>query len=181
MLHSLYGRMLAILLSIILVVVLIGAGYTILMIRQNTINNRMESLLSQAREIAFLASRVEDSTLGSYLGRTPTESYLQWKATNVYNDFGAYILIVDRNGRIIDNMLTASANNPDTVESLTTADVADALRDVLSGKEVQARITNAATRVLRPNGRRLAAIGDRKSPSAKAMPPAQHIDLNCLS
>ena len=142
--HSLYGRMLAILLSIVLMVVLVGAGFSILMIRRNMIDNRMESLLMQAREIAFLASRVEDSQLSDYLGTTPTESYLQWKAANVYKDFGAYILIVDRNGRMIDNMVTASASNPDTIESLTVDDVADALRVVLTGKEIQTSITNAA-------------------------------------
>ena len=65
----------------------------------------MDSLLVQAREIAFLASRTEDNTLSDYLGLdTPTETYLQWKAANVYEDFGAYILIVDRNGRAKDNM-----------------------------------------------------------------------------
>ncbi|NLI19928.1 MAG: HAMP domain-containing histidine kinase [Clostridiales bacterium] len=145
MFHSMFSRLFSILLLLILVVVFVGAGFSILTIRNNMIASRMESLLVQAREIAFLASRVDDSTLSDYLGiDTPTESYLQWKATNVYQDFGAYILIVDRNGRVKDNMLTASQSNPDTVESLSASDVTDALREVLTGKEIQTRITNAA-------------------------------------
>ena len=145
MFHSMFSRLFLILLLIILVVVFVGAGFSIIAIRNNMIAGRMESLLVQAREIAFLASRAEDSTLSDYLGvDTPTETYLQWKAAAVYEDYGAYILIVDRNGRVKDNMVTAIQNNPDTVESLTTSDVTDALREVLTGKEIQTRITNAA-------------------------------------
>ena len=145
MLHSMFSRLFSILLLIILVVVFVGAGFSIIAIRNNMIQSRMESLLVQAREIAFLASRVNDSDLSNYLGLdTPTETYLQWKAAKVYDDFGAYILIVDRNGRVKDNMNTAIVNNPDTVESLSTSDVTDALHEVLTGKEIQTRITNAA-------------------------------------
>lgn len=145
MFHSMFSRLFSILLLIILVVVFVGAAFSIITIRSNMIASRMESLLVQAREIAFLASRVEDSTLSDYLGLdTPTESYLQWKAAKVYEEFGAYILIVDRNGRVKDNMNTAIQSNPDTVESLTTTDVADTLREVLTGKEVETKITNAA-------------------------------------
>lgn len=144
MFHSMFSRLFSMLLLIILVVVFVGAGFSILTIRSNMINSRMDSLLVQAREIAFLASRVEDNTLSDYLGLdTPTESYLQWKAANVYQDFGAYILIVDRNGRVKDNMNTAIQNNPSAVENLSPSDVADTLREVLSGKEVETRITNA--------------------------------------
>jgi signal transduction histidine kinase len=143
--HSMFSRLFSILLLIILVVVFVGAGFSIITIRDNTISSRMESLLVQAREIAFLASRVEDSTLSDYLGfDTPTETYLQWKAQAVYEDFGAYILIVDRNGRVKDNMSTAIQNIPDAVENLTASDITDALNEVLTGKEVKTRITNAA-------------------------------------
>ncbi len=145
MFHSMFSRLFMILLLIILVVVFVGAGFSILTIRSNMIQSRMESLLVQAREIAFLASQVDDSTLAGYLGiSTPTETYLQWKAGKVFEDYGAYILIVDRNGVVKDNMINAIKSIPDTVESLSTTDVTDALREVLAGKEIQARITNAA-------------------------------------
>ena len=145
MFHSMFSRLFSILLLLILVVVFVGAGFSIFTIRNNMIASRMESLLVQAREIAFLASRVSDPTLSDYLGvDTPTETYLQWKATSVYEDFGAYILIVDRNGRVKDNMITAIQSIPDTIESLSTSDVTDALHEVLTGKEIQTRITNAA-------------------------------------
>lgn len=141
MLQSMFARMLALFLAVILVVVMISAGFSVVAIHKNMVQSRMESLLVQAREIAFLASRINDFTLSDYLNiDTPTMSYLQWKASSVYRDFGAYILIVDRNGRVMDNMMAAIQSNPDTVESLQTPDVMDALHEVLSGKEVQTRI-----------------------------------------
>ena len=130
--------------AITILVVLVGAGFSIIAIRNNMTATRMENLLVQAREIAFLASRMDDSTLSDYLNiDTPTMAYLQWKTQNVYQDYGAYILIVDRNGRVMDNMMTTLQNHPDTVQSLSATDVSDALREVLEGKEVQARIVNA--------------------------------------
>jgi signal transduction histidine kinase len=145
MFHSMFSRLFSILLLIILVVVFVGAGFSIITIRSNMITSRMDSLLVQAREIAFLASRVQDTALADYLGiDSATETYLQWKAAKVYEEFGAYILIVDRNGNVKDNMNTAIQDNPDTVESLSASDVTDALREVLTGKEIETRITNAA-------------------------------------
>jgi signal transduction histidine kinase len=140
-----FSRLFLILLLIILVVVFVGAGFSIIAIRNNMVQSRMENLLVQAREIAFLASRVEDNALTGYLGvNTPTETYLQWKANKVFEDFGAYILIVDRNGTVKDNMITAIQSIPDTVQSLSTNDVTQTLRVVLTGKEITARVTNAA-------------------------------------
>lgn len=142
--HSLFGRLLALFLAMIVAVVFIGAAFSIVAIRSNMTASRMESLLVQAREIAFLASRMGDSTLSQYLNLdTPTSAYLQWKAQAVFQDYGAYILIVDRNGRVMDNMMSAMRSNPDTVQSLAASDVTEVLREVLTGKEIQTRIVNA--------------------------------------
>ena len=71
-------------------------------------------------------------------------AYLQWKAQAEYEDYGAYILIVDRNGRIMDNMQTAVQGSNDALQTLDPSDMSDALMEVLKGKEVQARITHAS-------------------------------------
>ena len=149
MFHSMYARLFAIFLAILIVMASAGAVFTVITIRDNVTNNRLESLMVEAREIAFLASRVGLTSLSDYLdGDTPTEVYLRWKAAAVYDEYDAYILIVDRNGRVMDNALMASADNPGALESLTATDLADALREVLSGKEVRARILNAAKGVI---------------------------------
>ena len=145
MFQSMFDRLLLLFMVVILLVALTGGAFSMVSIRSTTVENRMESLLSQAREIAFLASRVEDSTLADYLNiQTSTMAYLQWKAQAVYEDYGAYILIVDRNGRIMDNMQTAVQGSNDALQTLDPSDMSDALMEVLKGKEVQARITHAS-------------------------------------
>ena len=57
MFHSMFSRLFSILLLIILVVVIVGAAFSIVTIRDNMIASRMESLLVQAREIAYLAAK----------------------------------------------------------------------------------------------------------------------------
>ena len=145
MFQSLFTRLLAIFMAVIIGVVFIGAAFALVTIRTNSVNSRMENLLVAAREIAFLASRMEDQAdaVNHIGGETPTMSYLQHKADSVFKEYGAYILILDRNGRVMDNMMTAMKNNPDTLQSLVSSDVTEALREVLTGQEVQARITNA--------------------------------------
>ena len=145
MFQSMFDRLLLLFMVVILLVALTGGAFSMVSIRSTTVENRMESLLSQAREIAFLASRVEDSTLADYLNiQTSTMAYLQWKAQAVYEDYGAYILIVDRNGRIMDNMQTAVQGSNDALQTLDPSDMSAALMEVLKGKEVQARITHAS-------------------------------------
>ena len=129
-----FDRLLLLFMVVILLVALTGGAFSMVSIRSTTVENRMGSLLSQAREIAFLASRVEDSTLADYLNiQTSTMAYLQWKAQAVYEDYGAYILIVDRNGRIMDNMQTAVQGSNDALQTLDPSDMSAALMEVLKG------------------------------------------------
>ncbi len=144
-----FGRLLALFLAAIVAVVLIGAPLSIVAIRTNMTASRMENLMVQARDIAFLASRVENSALNEYLGvDTPTEDYLQWKAQSVFQDYGAYIFIVDRNGVVRDNMPFAIEKQPDIADTLKKEDMGDVLLEVLSGKEVKTRIASGKQGVI---------------------------------
>ncbi|MFH1880924.1 MAG: HAMP domain-containing sensor histidine kinase, partial [Bacillota bacterium] len=55
-----------------------------------------------------------------------------------------YILILDRNGRILDNMNKVLLTNPDSVSGLTVNDIRGALLDVFSGRELITKIVNEA-------------------------------------
>ncbi len=145
MFQSMFDRLLALFMLVILLVALIGGAFSIVSIRTNMAQTRMEQLLAQARDIAFLASRVGESTLADYLGQeTSTMAYLSWKAQMVYEDYGAYILIVDRNGLVMDNMQSALQGSADALETLDADDMAEALKQVLTGQEVQTRVTHAS-------------------------------------
>lgn len=141
MFQSMFDRLLALFMTVILLVALIGGAFSVLSIRTTMVDTRMESLLTQAREIAFLASRVDNSALTDYLNiQTSTMAYLHWKANSVYEDYGAYILIVDRNGRVMDNMQSAIQGSADALDTLELEDVSAALKQVLNGQEVQTTI-----------------------------------------
>lgn len=139
MFQRLFDRLLALFMVVILLVALIGGAFSMFSVRSSMVDSRMESLMSQAREIAFLASRMDnENSLTSFLDiETSTMSYLQWKAQNVYEDYNAYILILDRNGRVMDNMKSVMSSGENILETLDANDVSQALLQVLNGSEVQ--------------------------------------------
>ena len=145
MFKGLFSKLFLVLLAIVMVIVLIGAGFSAYTIRNNMIESRMEHLLLQAREIAHLVSQETDARLNQYVNvETSFSQYLQWKANQVFRDYDAYILIVDRNGRVLKTMSRVLIKNPNTVSDLTVNDIRGALRDVLSGNEVITKIVNEA-------------------------------------
>ena len=144
MFQSMFARMFAVFMVVIVGVVFIGAAFSMVTIRNNSIASRMESLLVAAREIAFLASHVESEEQDdSQAVEASNLSYLQWKAESVFREYGAYILVVDRNGTVMDNMMRALHANPNTLQTLSPTDVSETLREVLAGKEVHGRIINS--------------------------------------
>ena len=136
MFQSLFARLLAVFLAVVICVISVGAVFSMMTIRSNSVNAAVESLLSEAREIAFLAGRAKDLTT-NHPDMDAAMEYLQWKAEKVYQAYGAYILMVDRGGNVVDNMMTALKTNPNTVETFSAMDIAEILREVLQGKEVQ--------------------------------------------
>ena len=77
------------------------------------------------REIAWLAAQqqymkdfpeVNFPGMAPFAGNVPMagfpEAYLQRRAQAIYEKYGAYIMVVDRNGRIMDNKDTALADDP---------------------------------------------------------------------
>ena len=144
MFQSMFDRLLALFMVVILLVALIGGAFSMLSIRSTMVDSRMEALLLQAREIAFLAGQVEDTILNDYLNlHSESMSFLQRKAATVYQDFNAYILIVDRTGRVRDNMQYALQSSPNILNTLDADDVADALKHVLAGEEVIATLRDS--------------------------------------
>ena len=143
MCQSMFDRLLALFMAVILLMALISAGFSVFSIRGAMVDSRMEGLLVQAREIAYLAANLDSSSV--WTTDESTMNYLQWKARNVYEDYGAYILIVDRSGHVMDNMQAALQDSTgDMLQSLNSEELSQLMLDVLKGKEVQKRITNAS-------------------------------------
>jgi signal transduction histidine kinase len=138
MFRSMFARLFSVFLGLMLVLITVWASLSYVTIRNDRINARMEELKSQAKEIAYLASQT--SPLDRYLGLEPTaEQYMQWKAQKLYVEFGAVIVVVDRQGNLQHNLNTSLAENFDLAQTLNISEILDALYKALSGEDVQIR------------------------------------------
>lgn len=143
MFQNMFDRLLALFLVVILLMAATSAAFSVFTIRTALVESRMEGLLQHAREIAYLAGQLNSFSSFFSMG-DPTMSYLQRKASRVYQDYGAYILIVDRSGRVMDNMQTALANpNSGLRDTLNTDEISRLMLDVLKGEEVQMKISRS--------------------------------------
>ena len=135
-----FARIMAVVLTVILLLTAVLSGIGWATLRDQQTETVMETLRTEAREIAYLAAQKRNS-LGIFDRRDSSQQqYIQWKATEIYNKYGAYILVVDRTGRMMDNMNVAYADNPDFAKTLDGKDIMDALRRVLAGEEIDLHV-----------------------------------------
>lgn len=146
-----FARIMAVVLAVILLLtgVLSAVGWVALKNQQT--EAVMEALRKEAREIAYLAAQQEQSGSSWGFGRFGfgsafqdtdlAQAYLQRKARSVYEEYGAYILVVDRNGRIMDNKNTAFADNPAFAAMIDLEDVNRSMSQVLKGEEIELHVS----------------------------------------
>lgn len=136
-----FSRIMGMVMAVILLVTVGISSMSYFTLRNQQISARLDALMREAREIAYLAARNSASSVGILFGQNDsTMNYIRWKSEQVYADYGAYILVVDRRGRVMDNIRTAYAKDPDFVASLDGQDISLALTMVLSGQEVALRL-----------------------------------------
>ena len=82
---SLFSRLLTVFWAVILVCVGVLFTLSYFNLRDNHIENRMNALKTQARDMAYLASRLPNDSLNRAFGKsTTTEQYMYGKALRVY-------------------------------------------------------------------------------------------------
>ena len=136
-----FSRIMGMVMAVILMVTIGISGMSYMSLRNERVSARLDALLKEARDISYLAARNSSSSVGLLLGQdNTTMNYIRWKSESVYKDYGAYILVVDRRGRVMDNMRTAYAEDPEFVDSLDGQDISMALAVVLGGQEVALRL-----------------------------------------
>ena len=141
--NSLFARIMAVVLSVILILTVALGVLSYYSLRNQRIAARLDYLISEAGDIAYLASEMNRSgySLSSYQA---SRQLLNWKAQKVNDDFGAYIAVVDRWGNVMDNLETAWSEDPDFVASLSGADISNALKRVLAGETIQVQSRSGA-------------------------------------
>ncbi len=127
----------------VLILALAAVGLMVYATMRNMqIDDRLEELKKEAREIAYLAAQntTTSSAASLLLGlESSTMTYLNWKAATVYDDFGAYLLVVDGRGQLMSNLKAAYVQDPAFVTSLNQKELSQALTRVLSGEEISVR------------------------------------------
>jgi len=134
-----FARIMAVVLTVILLLTAVLSGIGWVTLQKQQTGAVMETLRTEAREIAYLAAQRRTNL--SFFGSNQIDrQYIHWKAGEVYEAYGAYILVVDRTGRMMDNMNLAYADNPDFAKTLDRKDIMEALRRVLNGEEIDLHV-----------------------------------------
>ena len=95
-----FSRLLIVFLAVILVSVGVVSALSYVNLRDNAIDNRMNALKTQARDMAYLASRNSyDIFSHTTIQDSATEDYMKWKSSRIYQEYNAYIMVVDRSGK----------------------------------------------------------------------------------
>lgn len=149
MFQNMFSRLLALFLVVILLMAFVSAAYSVASIRHTMTESRMANLLSQARDIAYLAANSGMRDYGGlFFGQSMDMKYLQRKAKMVYDDYHAYIMIVDSTGRVLDNMAFLTKNSDNALETLDNEDISHLLMDVMKGQELRTKVVNSAGGVI---------------------------------
>jgi len=116
--NTLFARIMAVVLSVILLLTLALSMMSYFSLREQRISARLDYLASEAAEIAYLAADLNSGT-GYFLYQNSARQYLNSMAQKVNEEFGAYIAVVDRWGNVMTNIQTAYSEDPDFVASLS--------------------------------------------------------------
>ncbi|MBR6185321.1 MAG: HAMP domain-containing histidine kinase [Clostridia bacterium] len=143
--QSMFSRLLIVFLAVILVSVGVVSVLSYLNLRANAIDNRMNALKTQARDMAYLASRKSYDAFSLLSGQdSATEDYMKWKSSRIYQEYNAYIMVVDRSGKSYIYYNEATLQD-DSMTAVPTQDEISAYMDqALRGEEV-VRLTQSAS------------------------------------
>lgn len=144
MFKSMFARLFSLFMAVILLVLILMSVFTYWTVRDIRVNSRMDELKKEAREIAYLASQTRYPYFSQYFTQqSPSEQLLQWKATQVYNTFRAFIAVVNRQGQKLDNIPFITQSDPDFAVALDEKDINRLLLMACQGQEVYIRTESA--------------------------------------
>lgn len=145
MARSMFARLMTVFLAVILVCSTVLMGFFYLSTRESMVAARMKELKEQAREMAYLASRVQYDRVLLNIGQsTTTEKYIKWKAGNIYKQFSAYCIVIDRTGKVQAYIMPDLLSDEEILATFNNDDLSKTLYSVLSGQEVVTQTTTAA-------------------------------------
>ena len=136
-----FARIMAVVLAVILLTTVGLSAVWWLTLRNQQIDARLDYLISEAEDIAYLAGNLSgDSLMETIRDRdSATRAYLNRMAEKVNREFGAYIAVMDRGGNVMTNSQTAYSEDPEFIESLNGDEISTAFRRILAGETIRLR------------------------------------------
>ena len=136
-----FARIMAVVLAAILLTTVCLSGLWWLTLRNQQIDARLDRLISEAEDIAYLAGNLSgDSLMDTIRDRdSATRSYLNRMADKVNREFGAYIAVMDRGGNVMTNSQAAYDEDPEFIESLNGEKITEAFQRILAGETIRLR------------------------------------------
>lgn len=136
--RGIFGKLMGLFVAVILVCVLLMLGVFGISARDAQITSHIQALKTQAYDIAFLASVPQPLGLGAFLDAdtVTTRRMMERKLWDVYQDYGAYALVVDRSGQVTSYFSSVLSENRELAASFDPKTIVDTLIQVLGGQEV---------------------------------------------
>ena len=136
-----FARIMAVVLAVILLTTVCLSVVWWMTLRNRQIDARLDYLISEAEEIAYLAGNLSgDSLMDTIRDRdSATRAYLNRMAEKVNKEFGAYIAVKDRAGNVMTNSQVAYDEDPEFMDSLNGEEISAAFERVLAGETIRLR------------------------------------------
>ena len=130
-----FTRLLSVFLAVILVCVSVLFSLVYLNLRDNSMESRIAALKTQARDVAYLASRMQ-SDVPLAFGRSATEEYMYWKTGRIFDEYNAYTVIVERSGRTYSYYSESTLQDESLSQLPTQQEMNEYLNRAARGEEI---------------------------------------------
>ena len=138
MFRSLYSRLLALFLAILLIAMGTLTFFLYGRIREDKVNERLAELTNQARDVAQLAAQ------RSLYDTRSADQYMIWKSQEITKEYDAYLIIVDRYRNVIPIGDETVVDGGD----MTLEETFTYLGRVLAGETIHDRALTSAGKVV---------------------------------
>ena len=135
-----FARIMAVMLAVILLTTVGLSAVWWLTLREQQIDARLDHLMSEAEQIAYLSGNLSgDSLMETQWDRdSVTRNYLNQLCEKVSGEFNAYITVMESQGSMAFNA-EGTIDDPAFLERLNSPETAEAFQRVLSGEKIRMR------------------------------------------
>ena len=139
-----FARIMAVVLAAILLTTVCLSAVWWMTLRNQQIDARLDHLISEAEEIAYLAGNLAgDSLLETIQDRdSATRAYLNQMAEKVNREFGAYIAVMDRAHNVMTNVRAVYNEDPELFDNLNNEEISAEFERILAGEIIRLRSAN---------------------------------------